>query len=91
LRIADCGLRISFPEDIRPDNPRSAIRNRALQIGVTRRGGPKQVPPERKVAHSAQGRVPGVGFLADRAAISQKMPKDWQKIAKKLAERPVLG
>jgi hypothetical protein len=24
LRIADCGLRIPFPEDIRPDNPKSA-------------------------------------------------------------------
>jgi hypothetical protein len=49
VAIADFGLRISFPEDIRPDNPpldfargdpQSAI-NRALQIGVTRRGGPK--------------------------------------------------
>jgi hypothetical protein len=40
---------------------------------------------------AVSGRVPGVGFLADRAAISQKMPEDCQKIAKGLAERPVLG
>jgi hypothetical protein len=40
---------------------------------------------------AVSGRAPGVGFLADRAAISQKMPKDCQKIAKKFAERPVLG
>jgi hypothetical protein len=40
---------------------------------------------------AVSGQVPGVGFLADRAAISQKMPEDCQKIAKRLAERPVLG
>jgi len=45
----------------------------------------------RQVEMSLTGRAPGVGFLADRAAISQKMPEDCQKIAKGLAERPVLG
>jgi hypothetical protein len=27
VAIADCGLRIHFPEDTRPDNPQSTIRN----------------------------------------------------------------